>query len=291
MSRNFEDFDEKNIEIAKMLINGSEKITIDEKTNEKIIKSIRNGRKKKFTGTYKMATAVAACIVLVAGMTIWNHVNTKEGYKSSSEKMYADNYVTPSKINKNVQDTILERLNMNIAGRWNDSSLSLTLMKSTIKFVPVIDSPSRLYLVNDSEKVFRIPEKFACFYGQNDNGETIYFYAIYHAENFMKDTNPKSYYQGYVEVFGKEAADKMVESSIKRTEAERWEIMSFTPQKNETKKFEYAREHSDDGTFFILTRENTYPHICFFKDKKPYYCWGANQDELSMEPLENYLKP
>ena len=138
---------------------------------------------------------------------------------------------------------------------------------------------------------FRIPEKFACFYGQNDNGETIYFYAIYHAENFMKDTNPKSYYQGYVEVFGKEAADKMVESSIKRTEAERWEIMSFTPQKNETKKFEYAREHSDDGTFFILTRENTYPHICFFKDKKPYYCWGANQDELSMEPLENYLKP
>ena len=48
MSRNFEDFDEKNIEIAKMLINDSEKITIDEKTNEKIIKSIRNGRKKKF---------------------------------------------------------------------------------------------------------------------------------------------------------------------------------------------------------------------------------------------------
>ena len=39
MSRNFEDFDEKNIEIAKMLINDSEKITIDEKTNEKIIKS------------------------------------------------------------------------------------------------------------------------------------------------------------------------------------------------------------------------------------------------------------
>ena len=103
MSRNFEDFDEKNIEIAKMLINDSEKITIDEKTNEKIIKSIRNGRKKKFTGIYKMATAVAACIVLVAGMTIWNHVNTKEVYKSSGEKMYADNYATPSKINKNVQ--------------------------------------------------------------------------------------------------------------------------------------------------------------------------------------------
>lgn len=124
MSRNFEDFDEKNIEIAKMLINDSEKITIDEKTNEKIIKSIRNGRKKKFTGTYKMATAVAACIVLVAGMTIWNHVNTKEGYKSSSEKMYADNYVTPSKINKNVQggkfadsyDEIKSRLKEEVPG-------------------------------------------------------------------------------------------------------------------------------------------------------------------------------
>ena len=34
MSRNFEDFDEKNIETAKMLINDSEKIKIDEKTNE-----------------------------------------------------------------------------------------------------------------------------------------------------------------------------------------------------------------------------------------------------------------
>ena len=45
MSRNFEDFDEKNIETAKMLINDSEKITIDEKTNEKIIKSIFGGIK------------------------------------------------------------------------------------------------------------------------------------------------------------------------------------------------------------------------------------------------------
>ena len=36
---------------------------------------------------------------------------------------------------------------------------------------------------------------------------------------------------------------------------------------------------------FYFNRENTYPHICFFKDKKPYYCWGANQDELSMEPF------
>ena len=119
------------------------------------------------------------------------------------------NKLLVEEINKNVQDTILERLNMNIAGRWNDSSLSLTLMKSTIKFVPVIDSPSRLYLVNDSEKVFRIPEKFACFYGQNDNGETIYFYAIYHAENFTKEANLENY-QGYAEVFGQDAADKMV---------------------------------------------------------------------------------
>lgn len=68
----------------------------------------------------------------------------------------------------------LNWLNMNIAGRWHDSSLSLTLMKSTIKFVPVIDSPSRLYLVDDSEKVFRIPEKFACFYGQNDRGNNLF---------------------------------------------------------------------------------------------------------------------
>ena len=113
------------------------------------------------------------------------------------------------KISKQFQDTILEGLNINISGRLHDSSSSLTLKESTIKFVPVIDTPSRRYLVNDSEKVFRIPKKFACFYGQNDKGETIYFYAIYHAENFTKEANLENY-QGYAEVFGQDAADKMV---------------------------------------------------------------------------------
>lgn len=103
MSKNFEDFDDKNIEIAKMLINDSEKITIDEKTHEKIIKNIRNGRKRNFTGIYKMATALAACIVLVAGMTTWNYVNTKESYKSDVGSIYAGDSVKPSKINENLQ--------------------------------------------------------------------------------------------------------------------------------------------------------------------------------------------
>ena len=76
------------------------------------------------------------------------------------------------------------------------------------------------------------------------------FYAIYHAENFTKEANLENY-QGYAEVFGQDAADKMVEKSINRTEAERWEIMAFTPQKNETEKFEYAKKHSDDGHFYL----------------------------------------
>ena len=90
--------------------------------------------------------------------------------------------------------------------------------------------------MNDSEKRYlEFQKKFTCFL-RNDKGETIYFYAIYHAENFMKDTNLKS--KDMLKCLG--IADKMVESSIKRTEAERMGIMSFTPQKNETKKFEYA---------------------------------------------------
>ena len=39
------------------------------------------------------------------------------------------NKLLVEEINKNVQDTILERLNMNIAGRWNDSSLSLRYLE------------------------------------------------------------------------------------------------------------------------------------------------------------------
>lgn len=88
------------------------------------------------------------------------------------------NKLLVEEINKNVQDTILERLNMNIAGRWNDSSLSLTLMKSTIKFVPVIDTPSRRYLVNDSEKVFRIPKSLPVFMGRTIK-EKQYIFMLY----------------------------------------------------------------------------------------------------------------
>ena len=88
------------------------------------------------------------------------------------------NKLLVEEINKNVQDTILERLNMNIAGRWNDSSLSLTLMKSTIKFVPVIDSPSRLYLVNDSERYLEFQKSLLVFMGRMIMGKQ-YIFMLY----------------------------------------------------------------------------------------------------------------
>lgn len=85
------------------------------------------------------------------------------------------NKLLVEEINKNVQDTILERLNMNIAGRWHDSSLSLTLMKSTIKFVPVIDSPSRLYLVDDSERYLEFQKSLLVFMGRMIMGKQSIF--------------------------------------------------------------------------------------------------------------------
>lgn len=88
------------------------------------------------------------------------------------------NKLLVEEINKNVQDTILERLNMNIAGRWNDLSLSLTLMKSTIKFVPVIDSPSRLYLVNDSERYLEFQKSLLVFMGRMIMGKQ-YIFMLY----------------------------------------------------------------------------------------------------------------
>ena len=57
-------------------------------------------------------------------------------------------------IDENAQDTVLERLKLNIAREWysHRKGLSLPLIDSTIKFVPVIDTPS-LPSITDSDKI------------------------------------------------------------------------------------------------------------------------------------------
>lgn len=195
-------------------------------------------------------------------------------------------------IDKKSQDTVLERLALNIARNWYDhrKGLSLPLINSTIKFVPVINSPMTRLDIDDSKEILQIHNEFACFYGQNDKGEIIYFYALYNdRSNFTKDTKPKAY-EANVELFGQEFADKVVRQTRNAKGTERWEIIVVSQQDPAYKKFEDARNYSDDGTFFVLARGKNYPKICFFKDKKPYYCCEIGQTGLDMEPLENYLK-
>ena len=210
----------------------------------------------------------------------------------------AINQLTPgcsllTEIDKNAQDTVLERLKLNIAREWysHRKGLSLPLIDSTVKFVPVVDSPMPLSSIDDSDKILIPQKEFTCFYGQNEKGETIYFYAIYNdRSNFTKDTNPRMYKMN-VEMFGQQYADKEVEKLRSAKGIDRWEIIVASPQDGiGYKKFEYARERSDDGSFFILTKGKTYPHVCFFIDNKPYYCCEMQQHELGMEPLENCLK-
>ena len=71
--------DSENIDIAQKIISDSEKIKISQETDKKVIDEIRGGRKKKyaFHKIYRMGTVVAACIVLVAGLIVWNQ--TKMG--------------------------------------------------------------------------------------------------------------------------------------------------------------------------------------------------------------------
>lgn len=194
-------------------------------------------------------------------------------------------------IDENAQDTVLERLKLNIARDWYNhrKGLSLPLIDSTIKFVPVIDTPS-LPSITDSDKILMPQKDFASFYGQNEKGETLYFYALYtDRSNFTKETNPRMY-RDQVEMFGQEYADRVIEKLRNAKGPERWEIIVVSPQDPGHKEFEYAREHSDDGSFFILTRGRTYPRVCFFVNNKPYYCCEMQQHELGMRPLEDYLR-
>ena len=210
----------------------------------------------------------------------------------------AINQLTPgcsllTKIDENAQDTVLKRLELNIARNSysHRKGLSLPLINSTVQSVSVVDSPMPLSSINDSDGILIPQKEFTCFYGQNEKGETIYFYAIYNdRSSFTKDTNPRMYKMN-VEMFGQQYADKEVEKLRNAKGTDRWEIIVASPQDGiGYKKFEYAREHSDDGSFFILTFRKTYPHVCFFVNNKPYYCCEMQQNELGMKPLENRLK-
>lgn len=220
---------------------------------------------------------------------------SKQILKKNEMVTNAINQLTPGcnllvVIDRDVQNTVLERLELNVARNWYNHriGLSLPLINSTVKFVPVIDSPMSLSSIKDSEKIMWPLKDFASFYGQNKKGETIYFYALYSdRSNFTKETNPKMYREN-VEMFGQEYADKVVEKFRNAKGSDRWEIIVVSPQDPGYKEFEYAREHSDDGSYFILTRGKTYPRICFFMDNKPYCCCEKNQ-QLDMESLDNLL--
>lgn len=60
-----------------------------------------------------------------------------------------------TKIDKNAQDTVLKRLELNIARNSysHRKGLSLPLINSTVKFVPVVDSPMPLSSIDDSDKI------------------------------------------------------------------------------------------------------------------------------------------
>lgn len=192
-------------------------------------------------------------------------------------------------IDKNIQDTILRRLASDIALERTGYKQGLfPYLKSTVKFVPTIVVSRTWKHMDEDAKLFQISKDIVCFYGQNEKGEMMCFRAIYtDNSHFTKDTNPKMY-RANVELFGQEFADKLIEKIRNARGAEAWSI-GLGGLRNE--EVEFAKSHSDDGTFFTLVRDRySFPIICFFKDKKVYCCCKNNQDEWGMERLENYLE-
>lgn len=196
-----------------------------------------------------------------------------------------------AEVDKSTQDTVLARLSSDIVlNRYEYKQGLFPSLNSSIKFVPVISAPIALSEIDEYKDLFQISKDVACFLGLNDKGEMIYFCATYSDNsNFTKDTNPDMY-KVSVEVFGQEFADKDIEKIRSAKGTERWSVTPFRRETSMCKEFEFARNQSDNGAFFVLTREKrSFLTICFFKDKKPYYCCETDQRELHMEPLENYL--
>ena len=74
----YKDIDAENIDIAKKIKKDSENIKLNQITDKKIINKIRNSKKKRTfkEKVYKAGMSVAACIVLIAGILVWNRAQT-----------------------------------------------------------------------------------------------------------------------------------------------------------------------------------------------------------------------
>ena len=199
-------------------------------------------------------------------------------------------------VNKEAQQNMLKRMDIDYHPTREDSLyLDVYMLKSTpqtdyssIKFVPVITGPH-----NAAERK-RIPLLSPChdvswMYGKTTKGENIYFKAEYTDWSKWEPDKNSEYYKHRVQETGQAATDALYRRKQNRTGPFRWQITYYPKGSFMYKLIEYARQHSDDGSFFVITSGPFhYCKICYFKNGKVYRSFQYS-DQEGIEPEELYL--
>lgn len=142
--------------------------------------------------------------------------------------------------------------------------------QSSIQFIPILNWNGTEFSTN-KEKV--------CFYGTNKQGQTIYYAGTYETwtDSVTPNTN-RRFYDATVKTYGQAFADRMIRELKNRSESDKWSLVSYADNSINYDLFEYAKQHSDNGKFFILTTGKRGFHICFLQNNKILTCKKIRKD-------------
>ncbi len=211
----------------------------------------------------------------------------------------SDSYLFGS-VDRNIQDSVLKKVGLKslqeqkanmTRGSGTPGKIYYPIVEqATVQFVPVIEIPQALLGIESQDSLFMINRKIACFYGKGRNGENIYYTARYRDErNVTKDTNP-AFYDATQKAYGQKYADDMIEKIRKRRGADCWKVSYYADNSIMFQLFEYARSHSDNGSFFLLTKGEHYFEVCYFKDGQMFSCRKNKvNDPIRVKPVNELM--
>ncbi len=256
---------------------------------------------KRTTYLIMLFTIIGGCIACSSEVPAVQSSKTLTDDFVQNHKTKASELITPQSkllttVEKAAQQTILKRMDLDYHPTKDImTDLGILMQKGTpqtnytsVKFVPVITAPSTS-AERKKTPFLSTNYEMAWMYGKTIEGENIYFEAEYTDWSKWEPDKNGQAYKYDVERLGQAVVDSMNERKQNRTGPFRWQITYYPKGSFMYKLIEYARQHSDDGSFFVITSGPFhYCKICYFKNGKVYRSFQYS-DQERIEPEELWL--
>lgn len=220
-------------------------------------------------------------LIAISSCKVHDNIMTMKDNESTATKDLSVELPTPEShlfadVDQSIKDSVLLKLQRDIEEESqypprHANRKNLKSQNSEIRFVPVVRLYTYFESTQKNRQLFKRIEDLAYFY-EMENGKLLSLYSAEYRDrsDFTKDRNPEMY-QGLVEVFGQEFADKSVELTRNTKGVDRWRVGPYSRESNFIQLFEYALSQADDGKVIILIR-GTMHRISYFKDGQFLYC-------------------